>query len=171
MPGDSENVKAISRTRLLSNGMHPLVGLFASRQRNARVMLRYTVSLSTIRRQIKRVHGQVQRKLQRILMKRLDCLRFPRSKPVDAVNVSLGGLDRRRRGPLSGRFYVVTDHIQKELVDAEIVRKLGVEGRGEEVAGADEDRVAVARGEGLDAGAEPRDARRTDEDHLQRASR
>jgi hypothetical protein len=58
------------------------------------------------------------------------------------------------------------DDVEEELVDAAVFRELGVEGRGENAAGANEDGIVVAAGEDLDAGTEARDARRADEDHL-----
>src|SRR5277367_2509693 len=45
-----------------------------------------------------------------------------------------------------------------------------MEGGGEEVAFADEDRESVAGGEGFDIGAGAGDARGADEDHLERAA-
>ena len=53
-------------------------------------------------------------------------------------------------------------------MDAGVGGELGVEGGGEDVAGADEGGKAVAGGEGLDRGAGAGDARGADEDHLQR---
>lgn len=65
---------------------------------------------------------------------------------------------------------MVADEVQEELVDAGVVGELGVEGGGHEVAGTDQGGEAVAGGEGFDAGAGEADARRADEDHLQRAA-
>ena len=44
------------------------------------------------------------------------------------------------------------DEVEEELVDSRVGAELGVEGGGEEMAFADEDREAVAGGEGFDCG-------------------
>jgi len=65
---------------------------------------------------------------------------------------------------------MVANEVQEELVDSEVVAQLGMEGCGEEIALADEDRVVIAGGEGFDLGAGAGDAGGTDEDHLERAA-
>jgi hypothetical protein len=62
------------------------------------------------------------------------------------------------------------NEIKEELVDTGVGAEFGVEGGGEQVALADENREAVAGGEGFDLWAGMRDARGADEDHLQRAA-
>src|SRR5271154_4907132 len=62
------------------------------------------------------------------------------------------------------------NEIEEELVDAGVGAEFGVEGGSEEVAFADEDREAVAGGEGFDVGAGVRDAWGADEDHLEWAA-
>ena len=74
----------------------------------------------------------------------------------------------RRRCTKPG--WLLADDVEEELVDAGVVGELGVEGGGEDVAGADEGGVAVAGGEGLDAGAGAGDAGGADEDHLDGAA-
>ena len=61
----------------------------------------------------------------------------------------------------------VFDKVQEELVDAEIVAEFGVEGRGQNVALADEDGEVFAGGEDFDLGTCARDAGCADEDHLE----
>jgi hypothetical protein len=69
---------------------------------------------------------------------------------------------------LCGDVLVFADDVQEELVDARVGGELRVKGSGEDVAVADEDREAVAGGEGLYSRTNSADARGADEDHLQR---
>jgi hypothetical protein len=55
-------------------------------------------------------------------------------------------------------------------MDACIRAEFGMEGRGEQIVLADQDREAVADGQGLYLGAGARDARGADEDHFERAA-
>ena len=72
---------------------------------------------------------------------------------------------------VSGRLYSGGgDGLDKELVDAAIVREFGMEGGGQDAALANQRGEAVALGEDLDAGTVLDDARSADEDHLQRAA-
>src|SRR5260370_42674205 len=66
---------------------------------------------------------------------------------------------------------MVANEVKEELVDPEVVAQLGMEGCGEEIALADEDRIVVAGGEGFDLGAGVGDAGGAGEDHLERAGR
>lgn len=66
--------------------------------------------------------------------------------------------------------FVLAHDGEEELVDSRIVGELRMEGCGEDIAGADEGGEAVAGGKRFDAGAGGADARRADEDHLQRAT-
>ena len=59
------------------------------------------------------------------------------------------------------------DQVEEELVDAEVVAQLGVEGGGEEMALTDQDGEVVAGSEGFDLGAGAGDAGGADEDHLE----
>ena len=61
---------------------------------------------------------------------------------------------------------VFADDVEEELVYTPVVGELGMEGRGQQVAGADEHGVIVATGKDLDARAKTADARRADENHL-----
>lgn len=61
---------------------------------------------------------------------------------------------------------VASDEFQEELVDAGVGAEFGVEGGGEEMTFADEDREVVAGGEGFDLRAGVGDAGSADEDHL-----
>src|SRR6266851_560329 len=65
---------------------------------------------------------------------------------------------------------MVANEVQEELVDPEVVAQFGMEGCGEEIALADEDRIVVAGGEGFDLGAGAGDAGGADEDHLEWAA-
>jgi hypothetical protein len=65
---------------------------------------------------------------------------------------------------------LTADDVKEELVDAGVGGEFGVEGGGEQAALADEGRGTVAGGEGFNAGADARDARGADEDHLERAA-
>ena len=62
------------------------------------------------------------------------------------------------------------DGFDEELVNAAVVRELGMKSGCQDAALADQHRKAIACGERLDAGADLADARRADEDHLQRAT-
>ena len=55
-------------------------------------------------------------------------------------------------------------------MDSGVVAELGMEGGSEDVALTDEDREAVAGGEGFDCGAGAGDAGGADEDHLEGAA-
>ncbi len=79
------------------------------------------------------------------------------------------GNERWRMNEEGGSGFVA-DEVEEELVDAGVAAEFGVEGGGEDVAFADEDREVVAGGEGFDLRASASDARGADEDHLERAA-
>src|SRR5271156_1021357 len=62
------------------------------------------------------------------------------------------------------------DDVEEELVDAQVVAEFGVEGGGQDVVLADENREAVAGGEDFDPGAGAGDAGGADEYHLKGAA-
>ncbi len=64
----------------------------------------------------------------------------------------------------------IAHDVEEELVDAAIVGEFGMKGGGKDAAGADEDGIVVAAREDFDVGAEARDTRRADEDHLHGAA-
>jgi hypothetical protein len=70
---------------------------------------------------------------------------------------------------LSGGY--IPDEIDKELVNAPIVREFGMKRGSEEMALTDEDRRTVTEGEDFDIGTSFDDLRGAYEDHLQRAAR
>lgn len=78
---------------------------------------------------------------------------------------SIGQIVARR---LTGA--MVSDEIEKELVDAGVRAEFGVEGGREEMAFANEDRKVVTGGEGFNVGAGMNDAGSADEDHLEWAA-
>ena len=63
---------------------------------------------------------------------------------------------------------VLLDHLQEELVHAQVVRQLGVEGREQQSPIAHEDGLAVELAEHLDALADAANARRPDEHAVKR---
>src|SRR5258708_672265 len=62
---------------------------------------------------------------------------------------------------------MVANEVQEEMVDSEVVAQLGMEGCGEEIALADEDRGVIAGGEGFDLGAGAGDAGGTAEAQIE----
>ena len=81
---------------------------------------------------------------------------------------------KMRNGERASFFGLVSgalaDEVEEELVHAQVGAEFGMEGGGQEMAFADEDREAVAAGEGFDVGSCVRDARGADEDHLEWAA-
>lgn len=64
---------------------------------------------------------------------------------------------------------MLADHVEEELMDAGVVAQLRVEGCGQQMVLADEDRIVAAGGEDLDTGSGAGDAGSADKDHLQRS--
>src|SRR5208337_976021 len=94
-------------------------------------------------------------------------LRIPSREPLYWIACGTGG----SLSALPAGLLVAAHHLQEQLLHTRVRGHLRMEGGHEQFSLAHKDREAVALGENLDARSHARDARRADEDHLERVPR